>query len=67
MSECCLTPTQQLFSYIMARENKYLQRAGDEISFVLDQHISQQYTTNSNPSKIKTYNFFFYKTFMPLN
>jgi len=51
----------------MARENKYLQRAGDEISFVLDQHISQQYTTNSNPSKIKTYNFFFYKTFMPLN
>jgi hypothetical protein len=54
MSECSLTPPQQLFSYIIARENKYLQRAGDEISFVIDQHIYQQSTTNSNPSKIKT-------------
>jgi hypothetical protein len=43
-----------LFSYIMARENKYLQRAGDVLSFVLDQHIYQQSTTNPNPSKIKT-------------
>jgi hypothetical protein len=46
MSECCLTPTQQLFSYIMAREKTYLQGAGDEISFVLDQHIYQQSPTN---------------------
>jgi len=38
MSECCLAPnaTQQLFSYIMEREKNDLQRAGDEISFVLD-------------------------------
>jgi hypothetical protein len=36
MSEGCLTPTQQLFSYTMAREKNDLQRAGDEISFVLD-------------------------------
>jgi hypothetical protein len=35
-------------------KNNYSQRAGDEISFVLDQHIYQQSTTNSNPSKIKT-------------
>jgi hypothetical protein len=36
VSECCLAPTQQLFSYIMAREKNDLQRTGDEISFVLD-------------------------------
>jgi hypothetical protein len=31
MSECCLTPTQQLFSYIMAIEKNDLQRAGEEM------------------------------------
>jgi hypothetical protein len=37
VSDCCLTPTQQFCSYIMAR-TCYFQRDDDEFHFVLDQH-----------------------------
>jgi hypothetical protein len=36
-SDCCLTPTQHLFSYIMARTINF-QWNDDEVRFVLDQH-----------------------------
>ena len=37
VSDCCLMPTQQLFSYIMARTINF-QWDNDEVRFVLDQH-----------------------------
>jgi len=37
VSDCCLMPTQQFFSNIMARFN-YFSIDDDEIRFVLDQH-----------------------------
>jgi hypothetical protein len=36
MSDSCLMPIQQFFSYIMARTN--FQRDDDEVSFALEQH-----------------------------
>jgi hypothetical protein len=41
VSDCCLTPAQQFFSYIsyiMAREQVNFQWDDDEVLFVLDQH-----------------------------
>ena len=37
VSGCCLTPTQQFFSYIMAKKVTF-QRDDNEVRFVLDQH-----------------------------
>jgi hypothetical protein len=37
VSDCCLTPIQQFFSYIMARQVNF-QWDDDEVRFVLDQH-----------------------------
>jgi hypothetical protein len=37
VSDCCLTPTQQFCSYIVARTS-YAQWNEDEVRFVLDQH-----------------------------
>lgn len=51
--------------HVMARKKNYFQRAGDEMSFVIDQHAYQQSTKKYNLSKIK--NLFFDKMFMPLN
>jgi lantibiotic modifying enzyme len=36
VSDCCLTPTQQFFSYIMARTSWF---QWDDVRFVLDQHV----------------------------
>jgi len=36
-SDCCLTPNEQFFSYIMARTN-HIQRDDDAVHIVLDQH-----------------------------
>ena len=46
--DCCLTPTQQFFSYIM-REQVNFQWDDDEVRFVLDQHtfIVLAYCNNS--------------------
>jgi hypothetical protein len=38
VSDCCLTPTQQFFSFIMAQEQVNFQWDDDEVHFVLDQH-----------------------------
>jgi hypothetical protein len=37
MSDYCLTPNEQFFSYTMARTN-YIQWDDDDIHFVLDEH-----------------------------
>jgi hypothetical protein len=37
VSDCCLTSTQQFFSYLMARTSYFLWD-GDEVRFALDQH-----------------------------
>jgi len=38
VSDCCLTPTQKFFSYIMARTINF-QWNDDEVRFVLEEHI----------------------------
>jgi hypothetical protein len=37
VSDCCLTPTHQFFSYIMAKKVNF-QWDDDEVLFVIDQH-----------------------------
>ena len=58
MSDCCLTPTQQLFSYIMLGtmhfsrtwwwEQCIFQEDDDEVRFVLDQHAEFHYYSASS-------------------
>jgi hypothetical protein len=38
VSDCCLMPTQQFFSYIMTRTSYNFQRDDYEVHFVLEQH-----------------------------
>jgi hypothetical protein len=37
VSDCCFTPTQQFFSYIMARTSSF-SRGDDEVRFLPEQH-----------------------------
>jgi len=37
LSDCCLTPNEQLLCYIMARTS-YISWHDDDMDFVLDQH-----------------------------
>jgi hypothetical protein len=45
VSDCCLTPTQQFFSYIMEQVN--FQWNDDEVHFVLDQHAELDFYSAS--------------------
>jgi len=47
VSDCCLTPSQQFFSYIMARTG-YFQWDDDEVRFVLDQHAELDFYSASS-------------------
>jgi hypothetical protein len=42
VSDCYLTPTQQFFSYIMARQ------VNDEVLFLLDQHVELDFFSASS-------------------
>ena len=44
MSDCCLTPIQQLFSYIIGRTSKW---HDEEVRFVLDQHAELDFYSAS--------------------
>ena len=46
VSDCCLTPIQQFFSYSMARTS--FQRDDDEVRFVLDQHAELDFYSASS-------------------
>jgi hypothetical protein len=47
VSDYCLTPTQQFFSYIMTRIS-YFQWNYDEVHFVLDQHAELDFYSASS-------------------
>ena len=57
MSDCCLMPTQQFFSYIMARTSSNFQW-DDDVNFILDQHASLDFY---NASSLKQQSAEFYQ------
>ena len=48
MSDCCLMPIQQFFSYIIAREQVNFQWDDDEVHFVLGQHAELDFYSASS-------------------
>ena len=48
VSDCCLMPIQQFFSYIMARTWVNFQWDDDEVRFVLDQHAKLDFYSASS-------------------
>ena len=50
VSDCCLTPIQQFFGYIMARTS-YFQWDDDEVPFVLDQHAELDFFYSASSLK----------------
>jgi hypothetical protein len=53
VSDCCLTPTQQFFSYIW-RERVNFQLDDDEVRFVLDQHAYFDFYSASSLQQLST-------------
>ena len=47
MSDCCLMPNEQLFSYIKARTS-YIQWNDGDVFFVLDQHAELYFYSASS-------------------
>jgi transposase len=47
MSDCCLMPNEQFFSYVMARTS-YIQWNDDDVRCVLDQHTELDFYSASS-------------------
>ena len=52
--DCCLTPNEQLISYIMARTS-YLRWDDHDVCFVLDQHAELHFSSASLLKEQSTY------------